>query len=208
MVGAMKTTSEFVAYARTFWSSVAAVRGNITPGPQWERARRDVDALLRHVTMNHRTILDFGCGEGRLAGPLAERFDRYFGVDASPVCIRRCRELAIPNASFKLLRSFHRLPRVDVVAAFTVLMHFPPWALWRWLRIVHSKLPAGGMLVCQLNDATDAIGHRYDMVPDAELWEGRWYPHQLLNERFAECGFTVVYEPEAAYDAWAVIKLE
>jgi len=40
------------------------------------------------ATVEGRTALDYGCGVGRIAVPLAERCERVYGVDLSPSILR------------------------------------------------------------------------------------------------------------------------
>jgi SAM-dependent methyltransferase len=78
-----------------------------------------------------KSALDFGCGVGRLAIPLARTFDHVTGVDISPAMIgiaqQRCLECGIENVDFVL--SDDELTRVkgkfDFIHSFIVLQHIP-----------------------------------------------------------------------------------
>lgn len=65
-------------------------------------------------------VLDFGCGDGRLA----EAFEpgRYCGVDINPHAIAACRR-NYPGRRFELAET--ELPLADCALAYAVLLHVP-----------------------------------------------------------------------------------
>ena len=98
--------------------------------------RREVDTAMREIFAHygevaHRRALDFGSGVGRLALPLAERYDAVVGVDISEAMIaearENCRDAGVANAEFVL--SDDGLTRLDgsfdLVHSYIVLQHIP-----------------------------------------------------------------------------------
>src|SRR5260370_8396017 len=60
---------------------------------------RDLPLVLEGVTeilTGHESVLEIGCGTGRLLEPLARHFGRVFGVDVSGEMVRRGRERLAP----------------------------------------------------------------------------------------------------------------
>lgn len=98
--------------------------------------RREIDTAMREICAHygevaHRRALDFGSGVGRLAIPLAERYDAVVGVDISDAMIaearENCRDAGVANAEFVL--SDDGLTRLDgsfdLVHSYIVLQHIP-----------------------------------------------------------------------------------
>lgn len=81
-------------------------------------------------TLDGRTALDFGCGLGRTALPLAERCEHVYGLDVRPLVLRE----ADGNAKRRGLSNVEwmdaaRLPELsgsyDLAISFWVLQHIP-----------------------------------------------------------------------------------
>jgi 2-polyprenyl-3-methyl-5-hydroxy-6-metoxy-1,4-benzoquinol methylase len=102
------------------------------------------------------SILDFGCGVGRILLPLARRTGRSVGVDVSPSMMaeaaRNAETAGIANLSFVL--SDDRLSQVSgtfgLVHSFAVLQHIP----WRRGRVIiqalADRVERGGCLAVQV----------------------------------------------------------
>lgn len=94
----------------------------------WEQERVLIEAL---TPLPWRTVLDVGCGFGRLAPLLkAIRPVRYMGLDVSPDQIAAARR-NVPDGKFKVASLLdvkgNPFPaRPDLVVAAEVLMHQPP----------------------------------------------------------------------------------
>lgn len=79
-----------------------------------------------------QSVLDFGCGVGRLLIPFAKRSECAIGVDVSPsmldTCRRNCQRRQVNNAT--LVESDDNLSRVkgrfDLVNSYIVLQHIVP----------------------------------------------------------------------------------
>lgn len=94
----------------------------------------------------HGTVLDFGCGVGRLTLPLARRYHEAVGVDISPGMLREAQRQAsaqgIGNCRFS-----EELPDqpVDAVYAFSVLQHMEPAEAEATLAMLARLLAPGGV---------------------------------------------------------------
>jgi SAM-dependent methyltransferase len=94
--------------------------------------------------------MDFGCGVGRVALPLARESTRVLGVDVAPGMLSEARKNAairgIANVTFarEVSGSF------DLVHSFIVLQHIPPRRGVAILRDLVARVEAGGMIVLQL----------------------------------------------------------
>lgn len=67
-----------------------------------------------------RTVLDLGCGWGRLAGAFPA--DRYTGIDINPKAVERARALH-PDYRFEQAAFDDPLPARDLCVASSVLLH-------------------------------------------------------------------------------------
>jgi len=107
-----------------FWRSPAGL-DYITPaGKAWPEGDR-FSAFLASL-IGESSVLEFGCGPGRLAGCFDP--DRYVGVDVSEHAIAAARR-ANPSHRFAVIGEVDPLPPADVTLAHTVLLHVPDEAL-------------------------------------------------------------------------------
>jgi SAM-dependent methyltransferase len=126
---------------------------------QGDREVQDLVARARSLgyPQEWRSVLDFGCGIGRLAPALSARFDAYYGVDLSPEMISRACELhsGSTNCRFLLnqdatLDQFQE-QSFDVVYSRYVLQHLTDRSVMlSYLRSFVRLLRVGGLLVFQL----------------------------------------------------------
>jgi SAM-dependent methyltransferase len=106
-----------------------------------------------------RRALDFGCGVGRLAIPLAKRVTETVGVDIAPAMLELCRKHAeqagIQNIS--VYESDDTLSRIqgefELINAYIVLQHIPPERGYRLLQAMLDRLAVGGVGSIQLTYA-------------------------------------------------------
>jgi SAM-dependent methyltransferase len=116
--------------------------------------------LPRH----HHRGLDFGCGIGRLTGPLGDRLDEVVGLDISPSMI----ELAATyhQGSANLAFRVHQQSDLsdfpdahfDAVCSLLVLQHLPSHqAIVTYLREFVRVLAPGGVLLFQLPDHVPTV---------------------------------------------------
>jgi ubiquinone/menaquinone biosynthesis C-methylase UbiE len=110
------------------------------------------------------SVLDFGCGVGRLSRALAKHFDRYVGVDISPEMIARAKQLAGPaeNRDFVVnvapdLSAFES-GTFDAVVTFLVLQHIANRDQIRaYLAEFARVLAPGGLIAFQIPSSLPLI---------------------------------------------------
>jgi ubiquinone/menaquinone biosynthesis C-methylase UbiE len=134
---------------------------------KWDReeflgtGREDVEKLMHSIRAlgypeARGSILDFGCGVGRLADAFLSHFDRYYGVDISELMLRQAKLFSSkPHAQFLMsdgdsLRTFSD-GCFDLVYSSWVLQHLPDRAtaiqmVQEFLRVLDRR----GLLVFQL----------------------------------------------------------
>jgi ubiquinone/menaquinone biosynthesis C-methylase UbiE len=127
----------------------------------FESGRLEVASLLATVgrlrpDLPSGRALDFGCGAGRLARALAERFDHVVGVDIAERMIEEARRINadVPNCEF-VIGSDRELDfpdgEFDLVYSSIVLQHLPSRADVRaYLSELVRVVAPGGLLAFQL----------------------------------------------------------
>lgn len=111
-----------------------------------------VSLVLDLLPPEPRTILDAGCGDGRLAAELVRRGHRVVGVDYSERAVGFARVL-VPGPDFLCadLSELDRHPELDrefqTVLLVEVLEHLPPAAHAKLLRALALRAVRGGELI-------------------------------------------------------------
>jgi SAM-dependent methyltransferase len=123
----------------------------------YELGRSDWQDFSKHLEAfgvpAHDTILEIGCGAGRLTKHLASDYGRVIGVDVSPGMLETARKhIEDPRIDFRLGNGL-ALPvqagSVDVVFSTHVFQHFDSLAIARdnFTQIARALRPGGVMLV-------------------------------------------------------------
>ena len=196
--------------------------------PQEEWAR---EVLARLPLEGDETVLDAGCGSGRVTRLLAERLPRgrVIGVDGSESMVAEARRsLAEPGDRVEIVHSdLLALDLEEPVDAVFSNATFH-WVLdhGRLFRRLRAVLKPGGRLVAQCGgdgnvaewiEATKAAAARPQFAAAFEGWPGPWNfagPGET-EERLRDAGFTEVrcwleqkvVEPENPRDFVAVVGL-
>ena len=149
--------------------------------------RRTIEVVERYFaraglgTTELQTVLDYGCGLGRLTLAAAQVFPRVIGVDISrphlDAAKARAERVGIGNVEFTLLESlgsFRDLPPVDLFFSFIALQHSPPPVIMASLEALLAKVNRGGYALFQV--PTYRAGYSY-RVGDDNAQEGRFEMH-------------------------------
>jgi SAM-dependent methyltransferase len=150
----------------------------------FESGRLQVDAVLKTCTARvdsgfyPKRALDFGCGVGRIAIPLAKHIDVVLGVDVSPSMLveaeRNARGFGVDNVAFLLsddeLASAEG--RFDLVHSSIVLQHIPVERGRRLFERLVAKVAPGGIGAIQVTFARETYVETYGR-PTAPLLRHR-----------------------------------
>jgi SAM-dependent methyltransferase len=114
------------------------------------------------------TVLELGCGTGRITHALAEAFANVIAVDVSPGNMRLCREklrqCGRSNVEYALLKSpadIQKLPPVDFFFSIIVLQHNPPPMIHYLLSEILGKIRESGAVLFQV--PTHTPGYSFDV---------------------------------------------
>ncbi len=147
-----------------------------------ESGERELEVILSDIRERlspDASVLEIGCGAGRLLKPLAQRFRTVYGVDISPEMIRRAKErlkdcknveVWINNGSdLKPLPS----DSIDFAFSYVVFQHIPEAAvIASYIHEAYRVLKPGGLFKFQVWGLED--------TPEAEAAE-RARPKDTIN---------------------------
>ncbi|MBC8113784.1 MAG: class I SAM-dependent methyltransferase [Candidatus Saccharimonas sp.] len=120
------------------------------------------DDFARALSLTHmqtgrdRTVVEIGCGVGRISAVLAERFGRVIGVDVAPTLIEEARRRnERDNVSFEVCDGVHLRPsgasRCHTVFSYEVLYYLNRQSLTAYFIDTFVLLRGGGEFVFHLN---------------------------------------------------------
>ena len=162
----------------------------------WELGEKDTEMFHRTLQrigfgdLQGKTCLEYGCGIGRMSGPISRLFGTLHACDISPphlaMARQRVGELGRNNVVFHEMPSDPRiaLPRCDVYYSRIVIQHNPP--------------PVMRLLVCAALDCLNPGGVAVFQLPSYLI--GYWFDADAyLAQPFdADAGFEMHCLPQAA----------
>jgi len=185
------TPERWPEFESEFWGSGEAEAGDL------------VDYLdgLDALKLADSTLLEFGCGVGRVAIPLARSCARVIGYDISAshlalACDRAsalgCGNISTIDLGEEVLREFEPC---DVFYSRLVLQHNPPPIIGHVLRNLIRALKPGGIGVFQV--PTYRVGYRFDLgatlrSPQPSDMEMHCFPQPELFALIAQAGALLI----------------
>jgi SAM-dependent methyltransferase len=146
-----------------YWSvlSIDKYRGELSGNSKEEFFRSGELNVQHYLDMALRlqprlkltTVIDFGCGVGRLTIPLCRRAQKVFAVDISPTMLLHCRQNCKEAGLFNVIpvKSDDALSGLDGIVADLIVssitfQHIRPERGLRLLRALLDRLKPGGVL--------------------------------------------------------------
>ncbi len=157
---------------RAYWDSAArqsaawyVATGHLAETDEFFRqGAAETDAFLSFCGVQpakDATVLEVGCGVGRMTRRLAELFGQVVALDVSEEMLQRCREnlAGLPNVAYRLVEGDGTLGgvgegEVDVVFSYVTFQHVPSAAAQlRYFANCARALRAGGRLAVQIRSS-------------------------------------------------------
>jgi ubiquinone/menaquinone biosynthesis C-methylase UbiE len=140
------------------------IAGSEDEGSFSRGGRLDADFLREKVGINPTdTVLEIGCGVGRVRAHLAPHCRLWIGCDVSPNMVKFARERleAVPNVELVETPGYDLAPiesaSADVVYCIVVFCHIDEWDRYRYVEEAFRVLRPGGRLcVNNVNLCSDA----------------------------------------------------
>lgn len=138
------------------------------------------------------TVLEIGCGVGRLLRPLAGRVGAINGVDIAPGMIARGRELLADLPDVRLQVTAGTLDMfsdrsLDFVFSFVVFQHIPAKsAIIRYISETARVLKPGGIFKFQID------GRSRSFWKGTDTWLGVWFKSKEIQRILSRHGFELV----------------
>ena len=161
------------------------------------------DRLIRSdgLLKNRNTILDYGCGTGRLMEFMANDFKKVFGVDISRTMIDEARERLKNIMNVYLAETDGQdipLPAgsVDIIFSYLVFQHIKDRQMVEgaFSEIFRILKPGGIFKVLMRSDKQKDMG---------KWWSGVEYSHESIKKVYDIIGFKLLKtEPVDQYAYW------
>jgi ubiquinone/menaquinone biosynthesis C-methylase UbiE len=153
----------------------------------------DMENICQGKDPGQMTVLEIGCGSGRITRALAEVFGRVYAVDVSGEMIRLAREslhdrpnaFVFQNNGFDL--SVLGEVQIDFAFSFIVFQHIPSREVIRsYVREVHRLLRPGGLFKFQVQGSKIEAGSE-------DTWVGVSFSEAEAAGMAEDCGFELRY---------------
>lgn len=159
----------------------------------WETGRKEVDLFLERLNLPDTgswSMVEIGCGLGRMTQRFAERFGRVYAVDVSPEMLGRAKAqwAHLANVEF-VLGHGNDFPgvadrSVDFVFSFIVLQHVPePQIVKDYLRETARVLKPGGLAYLQFRTDVQTFPQHRSFFSRA--WRALTHPRRAARTLLA-----------------------
>jgi SAM-dependent methyltransferase len=202
--------STWSALGGTHRSAVEHVIGNAGADAIATSARETREALESTVGLRATdTVLEIGCGIGRVGAELAPHVAEWIGCDVSPTMLghARTRLASLPNVQLVEISGFDLAPivtaSIDLVYCTVVFMHLDEWDRYGYVREAFRVLEPGGRLYVDnfnlLSDEGWEVFEAHAAIPPARrpTHISKASTPQELERYLVQAGFAAVRVEEA-----------
>lgn len=139
-------------------------------------------AINSHIEKDHKVILDYGCGVGRIAREILRinKTVNIIGLDASKDERRLANEY-VSSDRFKTIEPEELCESVDLIYCIYVIQHIPAIELRQAIERMHFYLKPGGKLIYCSSDHRLAVSYGNKFIDDGILGV---FPRIEINRLF------------------------
>ncbi len=130
-----------------FWMS----DGYHSDDEMWKSGERDFSILVDGIEdCQEKTILEIGCGVGRLLRAASKRFKQVIGLDVSEEAVKKARAFLADSKNVEVICGngvdLSELPdnSIDLVTSFAAITSVPTEIIANYFREIHRVLRPGG----------------------------------------------------------------
>jgi SAM-dependent methyltransferase len=174
---------------------------------------RDVKLVLEgvpEILAEHRSVLEIGCGTGRLLEPLTKHFDNVFGVDVSGEMVRRGRErLAhLPHVRLVEIDGLGKLPFADesfnFCFSYITFHHIPIKSVVRsFINESHRVLKGAGVARWHFfGRPAGILASIRESVTHKDTWRGCKFTLPEIMAAVRAAGFEIVNAQYIPAQSW------
>lgn len=142
---------------------------------------KHVEEMVKKIQPS--SVLEVGCGDGRLTGILAEHYPKVLGVDISEKAILLAQGIHGKN-TFQNIDAANLEENFDVVIAMEVLEHIPDEYVSSFLKTLSDRTNDGGSVIITVPSKILPLHPKHYRHYDIELFQ------QQLNEANTELEIT------------------
>ena len=185
-------------------------------GGNWDGVGNACTNVLTHCGLRDgMTVLDFGCGSGRVASKLGQKVQlrSFLGVDVIPELLDYAKTVCPPSYVFQLNQSL-QIPgekgAYDFVYAFSVFTHLLQTEIVLYTNDIFNKLKPGGLFLFSFLEMDkhwsvlegDAVRHFTHGQPTPHL--NMFLSRDQINTLAHQIGFKVARYIEPQDDAYSI----
>ncbi len=179
---------------------------------------RDVEIILSDMgeyAPPEATVLEIGCGAGRMLKPLAKRFKRVYGVDVSTEMIRLAEERLQGLRNVQTWSNngqdleYLRNASVDLVISYVTFQHIPDrGAIIAYINEAYRVLRPGGAFKFQVHGREDTPeSAAREAAAKLTTWRGAQFTKPEIIEITRAAGFEIAHDYSADEGALPVSYL-
>jgi SAM-dependent methyltransferase len=174
---------------------------------------RDLQAILDGVSEilpGRESVLEIGCGTGRLLEPLTRQFKQVFGVDVSGEMVRRGRQrlVHLPQVQFVEIDGLGKLPfgdgAFDFCFSYITFHHIPIRSVVRsYINESGRVLKPGGVARWHFfGRPAGILGWIREVVTHKDTWRGCKFTLAELTAAVRAAGLGIVEQRYIPAESW------
>lgn len=180
----------------------------VTPeGDLVESGRQETDRIVEQLhdynesfAIETSTVLDIGCGAGRLLIPMGSKGANAYGIDASRSFLKQCKKNATEHGvDVRLARSEDGIPdfgtEFDLVFCVKTFQSLRRRIMLKYLQDAHQQLADGGILYLTLSDL-DSPANKSQLfneeLEDVAPFRNRYFTQDEIRHYLDYIGYTEI----------------